>query len=324
MTIAIDVACFGELLWDFYEAEPKTDKEPIARLFRREIGGVSANVAVTLARLGIVTSVVGAVGKDKLGAALEAALAAEKIDTAHVVKLDAPTGITFVTHGQGGEASFSPYRQGTADMLLGADAVTAAMGKARFAVLSSTSMLPSMRAATEKLVTAVEKAKGTVVVDLNVRAHLWPDADQMRAAAKDLVSRAALIKASERDLNALAGKRGVTWLDDNAKHATWILTRGENGAAAVGAHGQSNSPTKRVRSVDPSGGGDAFMAGVLAVLVKAGAKPGSAEWKDGKLWSRALEIGHVLGAKAVASLGATTGLVRLEDMVGRLASAKKG
>jgi fructokinase len=323
VTTTVDVVCFGELLWDFYEAEGKGDKEPVARMFRRELGGVSANVAVGLARLGVNASVVGAVGKDKLGKALVSALEADGVSTAHVVELAAPTGITFVSQGPNGECSFVPYRKGTADLLLGAGDITSAMAKAGWVVLSSTSMLPSARPATEKFLAAAEKAKATVVVDLNVRAHLWPDANEMRSAVKDLVAHAALIKGSERDLNALAGKRGVTWLDDHAKHATWILTRGDNGAAAIGVHGQSNAPTKRVRSVDVSGAGDAFMAGVLAVLVKAGARPGNAEWKDGKVWSRALEVGQLLGAKAVTALGATTALVRLEDVKARLSSGAK-
>ena len=323
MSTAIDVVCFGELLWDFYEADSRADMDPIARQFRREIGGASANVAVALARLGIRVAVAGGIGDDKLGAALEGALSAEGIDTSRIVRLAASTGITFVTQTATGEASFVPYRSGTADALLGAGDITAAMAKARFAVVSSTSMLPSTRDATEKFLAAVDKAKGDVVVDLNVRAHLWADAEQMQSAVKELVARASLVKASERDLAALAGKRGISWLDENAKNATWILTRGDKGAAAVGPHGQANSSTKRVRCVDRTGAGDAFLAGALAVIVKAGAKPGGTEWKDIKLWTRALEVGHLLAARAVVAQGATVGVTRLDDVKARLLATKK-
>jgi sugar/nucleoside kinase (ribokinase family) len=319
---AIDVACFGEILWDFYEAEVKTEKEPIARQFRRELGGTSGNLAVGLARLGIKVSAVGAVGSDKLGIALEGQLAAEGVDTTHVVQIDVPTGLTFVTTNPAGEASFIPYRG--ADSKLSEDDVAPASAKARFAVVSSTGMLPSARPATEKFLAAVEKAKGTLVVDLNVRAHLWSDQDAMRAAVKSLVAKAHVVKASERDLGAVAGKRGMTWLDENAKHATWVLTRGENGAAAVGEHGQVTAATKRVRCIDRSGGGDAFAVGVLGVLVRAGARPGTPEWKDTKMWARALEVGHVLGAKAVAHLGGTVGLTNLDDVRGRLTASISG
>ena len=115
----------------------------------------------------------------------------------------------------------------------------------------------------------------------------------------------------------------MTWLEDNAKGATWVLTRGENGAACVGPHGQVTFPTKRVRCIDATGAGDAFMAGLVAVLVRAGAKPGSAEWKDPKLWSRAMEVGHMLGAKAISAVGATAGLGQLDDLRARMDAPKK-
>lgn len=318
-----DVACYGELLWDFFETEPKP-RDP-TRLYRREQGGASANAAIVLARLGVASSAVGGVGDDALGHALRARLEEEGVDVGHVVRAKGMrTGLTFVTRTAAGAPSFVPYREGTADMALGAAQITASAASARWALVSTTSFMPAARAATTKFLTALDKAKGALAVDLNVRAHLWTDADAMREAAAELAKRAVLVKASERDLAALAGKRGVSWLEENAKGATWILTRGENGAAAVGAHGQANAPTRRVRVVDATGAGDAFVAGVLATLVRAGAKPGAAAWKDGKLWTRALEIGHALGAKAVSAVGATSGLTQLDDVRARVDGAKKG
>lgn len=319
----VEVACFGELLWDFFEADVKMEKEPISRQFKRELGGASANVAVALARLGVKTSAVGGVGDDPLGEALRAQLAADGVDVAHVIRAKKRTGITFVSRDGNGSPTFVGYRAGTADLALDEAKVSPASGKARFGVVSSTSMVSSARPASEKFLGALEKAKGLLVVDLNVRTHLWEDADEMRAAVKDLVGNAVVVKASNSDLAAVAGKRGMSWLEENAKGATWVLTRGENGAAAVGAHGQVTSPTRRVRCVDATGAGDAFLAGVLAVLVRSGAKPGGAEWKDGKLWTRALEIGHQLGSKVVSAVGATAGLVGLDDLGGRIEASKK-
>ncbi len=324
-TSVLDVLCYGELLWDFFEADraDKADKSEGSRAFVREIGGGSANAAVVLARLGLAAGAAGGVGKDRMGEALKRALAAEGVDVSHVVSVDAPTGITFVTRDATGEPSFVPYRNGTADLVLDAARVTPAFGKARYVVVSSTSMLPPARAATEKMLAAAAKAKAVVVVDLNVRPHLWSDGEAMKRAVSELVSHAALVKGSEKDMGAIAGKRGMSWLEEHAKNITWVLTRGENGAAAVGAHGQVTAPTKRVRCIDATGAGDAFTAGVVAVLARAGAKPGSAEWKDGKLWQRALEIGHALGAKAVSAAGATAGLASIADLKARVGAAKK-
>ena len=324
VTTQSDVACFGELLWDFFEADARTDKEPIARTFRRELGGASANVATSLARLGVKTSVIGGVGDDKLGEALKALLAAEGLDVSGITRVKGTrSGITFVTRDATGEPSFVPYRQGTADLSFDESNVSAASAKVRFAVVCSTSMLPSLRAGTTKFLNALDKAKGSLILDLNVRAHLWDDEGEMRKQVAELAGRALVVKGSEKDLGALAGKRGMTWLEDHAKGATWVLTRGENGAAAVGPHGQVTFPTKRVRCIDATGAGDAFLAGMVAVLVRSGAKPGSAEWKDPKLWSRALEVGHMLGAKAISAVGAVGGMGTLDDLRSRIDAPKK-
>lgn len=324
VTTQSDVACFGELLWDFFEADAKTDKEPIARTFRRELGGASANVATILARLGVKTSAIGGVGDDKLGEALKALLAADGVDVGHIARIkNTRSGITFVTRDAAGEPTFVPYRQGTADLAFDGSHVSAAAAKVRFAVVCSTSMLPSLRAGTIKFLDALQKAKGSLIVDLNVRQHLWEDVESMRAQTAELASRAVVVKGSEKDLGALAGKRGMTWLEDHAKGATWVLTRGENGAAAVGPHGQVTFPTKRVRCIDATGAGDAFLAGMVAVLVRSGAKPGSAEWKDPKLWTRALEVGHMLGAKAISAVGAVGGMGQLDDLRTRIDTPKK-
>jgi fructokinase len=324
VTTQSDVACFGELLWDFFEADAKTDKESIARTFRREMGGASANVSAILARLGVKVAAIGGVGDDKLGDTLKAQLAAEGVDVASIARIkNARTGITFVTRDAAGEPTFVPYRVGTADLAFEESHVSAGAAKVRYAVVCSTSMLPALRPATIKFLNALDKAKGSLIVDLNVRAHLWDDAETMRTATAELASRAVVVKGSEKDLGALAGKRGMTWLEDHAKGATWVLTRGENGAACVGPHGQVTFPTKRVRCIDATGAGDAFLAGLVAVIVRSGAKPSSAEWKDPKLWSRALEVGHQLGAKAISAVGAVAGIGPLDDLRARIDSGQK-
>ena len=131
----MDVLCFGELLWDLYEAEQRGDKEPIARQFRRELGGTAANVAVALARLGIKAGVAGAVGADKLGAALDAQLSSDGVDTSNVVEVSgASTSVVFVMTSATGEPTFTPHRG--ADLQLTEKDITPAMGKAKVSVIS--------------------------------------------------------------------------------------------------------------------------------------------------------------------------------------------
>jgi fructokinase len=324
MSDAIDVSCFGEVLFDAFEADAKTATFPASRGFRLEQGGAPANLATGLARLGVRASIVGAVGADKFGEGLLSMLESDGVVTDHVQKLKARTGLAFVFRNEKGEPSFLFYREKTADMLLTESHVSAAAAKAKFGVVGTSTLIgKELHEATYKFADLVKKAKGTLVVDLNVRAHLWSNETEMKKQCAELVGRADVVKAAERDLEALAGKRGISWLESHAKQATWLLTRGENGAAAVGKHGQVTSPTKRVRCIDATGAGDAFLAGALAVLVSADASPKTASWNDGKLWSRALEAGHMMGAKAVSSVGAVTGLIALDDVKAKMTAAKR-
>jgi sugar/nucleoside kinase (ribokinase family) len=134
----------------------------------------------------------------------------------------------------------------------------------------------------------------------------------MDRAAQALVARAALVKASDADLHALAGEAArLRWLERHAPRASWIVTRGAGVASAIGDHGQVALPAIRGRCVDPTGAGDAFLAGSLATLLAAGAAPGSAAWREPAVWRAALRAGHILGRKAVSRPGAVAGLVRL-------------
>jgi fructokinase len=324
MADKIDCACFGEILWDIFE-ESREPKEPIGKVFRRELGGAPANVAVGLARLGFSASVIGGVGEDKFGDALRGFLANEGVETKYVARLPNRTGITFVTRSDKGEPSFLFYRHDTADVALRAEHVPPAAAKATFGLVgTSTVMTPTLKEATTKFIDALEKAKGDLIVDLNVRSHMWGDDARMKKEIGELASRAKIVKASEGDLGQLAGKRGLSWLEEHAKGAVWLLTRGENGAAAVGPHGQVTAAPKRVRSIDATGAGDAFLAGAVGVLVTAGARSGNAQWNDPKIWQRVLEVGHMMGAKAVSAVGAVTGLVHLEEAKTKIAGSKKG
>jgi fructokinase len=308
----LDVVCFGEILWDVFEAQAR-GREPIARTFRRELGGAPANVATGLARLGVRAAIVGGVGRDRFGDALRAHLEADGVDSRFVIPLPSRTGLAFVVRDGRGEPSFIFYRHESADLAIRARHITPAMGRARWALVgTSTLMTRDLAGATARFLEVAEKAGAAIVVDLNVRAHLWSGRAAMLRAIVPLVGRAALVKASDADLDALAGRtNGLRWLERFAPGATWLVTRGAGRASAIGSHGQVHAPAARTRCVDATGAGDAFIAGALATLVAARAMPGSAAWSEAKVWTAALRVGHMMGKKAVSAPGAVRGLTRL-------------
>ncbi|HXN32974.1 MAG TPA: carbohydrate kinase [Polyangiaceae bacterium] len=308
-----EVVCFGEILWDIFEARAR-GSEPISRAFRRELGGAPANVATGLARLGVRTAVVGGVGRDRFGEALVAHLRGDGVDVRAVVKLPNRTGLTFVVRDAHGEPEFIFYRHESADVSIRAEHITPAMGRALWAVVgTSTLMTRDLARATARFVDSAKQAGAHLLVDVNVRAHLWPDRRAMQKAIASLVGRASLVKASDADLRALDGgasdpSRPIRWLERHASGASWLVTRGSGMASAIGEHGAVHVPAERARCVDATGAGDAFIAGSLATLVAARAVPGSTAWRDAAVWRAALRAGHIMGKKAVSRAGAVAGL----------------
>jgi fructokinase len=309
----LDVICFGEILWDLFEMGRPRQGEPIARAFRRELGGAPANVATGLARLGVRAGVVGGVGRDRFGDALVAHLRNDGVTVRFVQRLPNRTGLAFVVRDARGEPDFVFYRHETADLAVVAEHVTPAMGRARWVLVgTSTLMTSELARATDRFLDVAEAARASVFVDLNVRPHLWPDRASMQGPIAALVRRATVIKASDADLRAL-GERGSGrgWLERNAPRATWIITRGAGRASAIGPHGDIDVAALRGRCVDATGAGDAFIAGALSTLIAARAGPGSAAWVDPDLWRLALRVGHIMGKKAISRPGAVAGLVNL-------------
>jgi fructokinase len=323
----LDVVCFGEILWDLFEVRSRAPRgaEPIAREFRRELGGAPANVATGLARLGVRAAVVGGVGRDLFGEALVAHLASDRVDTHFVVKLPERTGLTFVTHDAAGEPRFLFYRRDSADLSVRARHVVPAMGRSRWALVgSSTLMTRELARATARFLDVAERAGASIFVDLNVRAHLWPSRGAMERAIGALVERAAVVKASDADLRAVSrGASSLRWLEGHAPQATWLVTRGAGVASAIGPHGSVDASALRARCVDATGAGDAFIAGALATLVAAKAVPWSAPWFEPRVWRTALRAGHMMGKKAVSRPGAVAGLVDLGPVRAVVGSARR-
>ena len=308
------VACFGEVLWDVFELDAPL-RTSGAR-FVREIGGAPANVATVLARLGIDVRLVGGVGKDRFGTSLRDALRDEGIRVEHLLALPNRTGLAFVRSDERGEPSFLFYRHDTADVAFTRAHVTPVMGNARYGLVgTSTLMTAGLRGATDAFVRHLRAAGGALVVDLNVRAHMWDDHDLMRQRVGALARRASIVKASGSDIVALGGslKRGESWLREHAPRAVHVHTRGKGDSFVEGPFGKIVVPVvdPEAPCVDATGAGDAFIAGVLARLVRSDAFPGTQAYADVSVWHEALTLGHRLGEKAIAKPGAVKGILAL-------------
>jgi ribokinase len=82
---------------------PRAGETVTGGTFARHHGGKGGNQAVAAARAGAATALIGAVGEDDFGTDAIEALAAEGIDTTHVNRVPAATGVAVIVVGEDGE-----------------------------------------------------------------------------------------------------------------------------------------------------------------------------------------------------------------------------
>jgi fructokinase len=273
----------GELLIDFVSVTTGTSIKD-APAFTKAPGGAPANVAVGVRRLGRTSGFIGKVGRDDFGLFLGETLAREGVDTRGVRYEDkARTMLAFVSLRPDGEREFMFYRHPSADMLLDPGEVDASViREARVFHHGSISLItePS-RSATLAAVEAARASGALVSYDPNLRLPLWPTPDEARATILAAARWADLIKVSEEELAFLTGADDVADGVRRLRRAVpaecaIVVTRGRLGCALAvgGPSGRSECgglwlevPGFDVRTVDTTGAGDAFVAGLLVGLV---------------------------------------------------------
>lgn len=239
---------------------------PVTRRIER-LGGKSANHALGLHQLGVTTAVVGVVGTDHTGTEVLDEAARDGLDMSGVTR----RGKTALLVDVVDDAGRRLLEDVPASALLGADDIVQAAPLFHDAdVVSLQLQQPS-----DALLTAAHLGKSNgarVVLD----GATTTDRDALLALAD-------LVRADATETGILTGTEVTSRAD--AAHATdWILAQGPE-LAAVTVPGEGDYvawqtgtiflPYSDVHVVDPTGAGDAFLAGLVAALIH-GATPSEA------------------------------------------------
>jgi ribokinase len=238
-------------------------------------GGSAANTARWLARLGVRTSLVAAIGRDPVGRALVDAIRADGVIPRVVRVAGRPTGRIGVLVGPGGERSFVADR-GAADLLAPADLQAAWFRGVDAVHLPAYSLLGEPLGLAGRSSVELGRAEGArISLDL---ASIAPLLARGRRAARQLVTslRPDILFATQSEAQALIGRYAVEELLDFAALA--VVKRGAEGATLL-VRGPDDTrlrvevATTSVATPDSTGAGDAFDAGFLAsylVAIRAG------------------------------------------------------
>ena len=241
--------------------EPATDVP--GRVHLRQ-GGSAANTARWLGRLGTRTQLVCAVGRDRAGRALVAAVRSDGVVVRGPRVAGAPSGRIGVLVAPGGERSFVADR-GAADHLAAADLRAAWFTGIDVVHLPAYSLLGASLGPAGRRAIALARAAGALVtLDL---ASSGPLLARGRLAARDLIRAAApdIVFATTAEADALLGSSSVANLLQFAPAA--VIKRGAQGATIVARDGRDqlrfDVATRPIAAPDTTGAGDAFDAGFI-------------------------------------------------------------
>jgi fructokinase len=312
----VDVVTFGELLIDFVSTESGVSLVE-APAFVKAAGGAPANVAVGLARLGVSSGFMGKVGNDDFGHFLAQTLAGNAVDTSALLFSDeARTALAFVSLRGDGERDFMFYRHPSADMLIRPEEIDHDyIGSAKVFHYGSISLIsePS-RSATLAAVEGAREHGLMISYDPNLRLALWPSAEAARQGMLAGWPFAHVAKVSREELAFLSGvlslpKGGQSDLTTAAAQL-WheqlrllVITDGPDGCHYVTADAQGHVPGYRVETVDTTGAGDGFVAGLLAGLLAS-----ESAWERIPALEDTLRLANAVGALTTTQRGAIPAL----------------
>jgi fructokinase len=296
-----EIVCLGEILIDMFPAELGRALVEVSA-FKPKPGGAPANVAVAAARLGAHAAFVGKVGDDAFGHFLASVLEREGVDTRGLCYDDeARTTMAFIAMPDPNHSEYVFYRNPGADTLLRPGDLNAEMlAAARVFHFGSLSLTHEpARSATVEAVRIVREAGGLVSFDVNYRPSLWRSPAEAVERITAAVPLADLVKVNDIELALLTGT-GDLEIGSRALLARGprlcVVTLGPDGSYFQAQSGGGLVPGFPVNTVDATGCGDAFLAGLLWQLVQKGRKA----------FSPARLPGIVRYANAVGALTAQT------------------
>ncbi len=316
----MDILCLGELLIDMFPAEIGRGMTEVSA-FRPKPGGAPANVAVAAARLGAQSGFIGKVGEDTFGRYLESVLKDEGVDTQGMCfAADARTTLVFIAMPDVHSAEFVFYRNPGADMLLQPEELPVSLLQSTtWLHFGSLSLIDEpIRSATIQAVEIAHEAGALISFDVNYRPALWSSEEQAHQRVTAMLPHVDLVKVNQMELALITGseelENGSQILLSHGPKLC-VVTLGAEGSYFHNSQYGSFVPGFDVETVDATGCGDAFVAGLLTQLVATHSR--TPEFSAGQLKS-ALRYANAVGALTALTQGVIPALPYANQVEGFL------
>jgi sugar/nucleoside kinase (ribokinase family) len=260
-------------------------------------GGCAANVANALGKLGRRAAVMGRVGVDAFGEHCVAEIQASHVDTAGIMRTrEASTSATFVAIGSDGERAFFHIIGANALFSL-ADIDLDVVRQAKVLLVAGTFVLPALDGEpTAQLFRLAKEAGLTTVLDTVYNDRVAEPLAVLAPALPHLDYFVPNLTEAELVTGARGPRAAAEVLLGRGCRCV-VIKLGEEGVYCLtGAGEEFRVPAYRVKVVDATGAGDAWVAGFLTGLL------------EGWPLEEALLFGNAVGAQAVQTVGCTTGI----------------
>lgn len=321
-----DVVALGELLIDFTPAGKSENGNPI---FERNPGGAPANVLAALSNFGKKTGFLGKVGTDMFGDYLKGVLQDRGIDTTGLLQTEKyNTTLAFVQLDERGDRTFSFYRNPGADLMLYPYEVNKEMiANCKVFHFGSVSMTGNPAREATLAAASYAKEQGKIIsYDPNLRELLWENEVEARKYMLEGLPYADILKISEEELSFLIGEisleAGAKLLQEQFQISLVVVTRGAKGCYYRMGMLDGYAAAYEVNTVDTTGAGDAFTAGLLNKLIDKNLNITALNQQE---LAECIAFATVVGSLATTKKGAIPAMPTLEAVLeGVTAYGKSG
>jgi len=262
-----------------------------------EVGGGGTNVALGLKRLGVLARPLSVVGDDDWGGWIKKNLKREGLEIEGIKKITGRTAMSVVLVAYDGGRSIITQR-GVGDKMGAEDLDWKTLEKADWVQVSSlggnTTLLEDivLYAASKKIKIGLNPGKKELE-EKKTLLSLLPKVEYLNLNHMEAVLFWGGKYGEEKQMASKFLQAGVRLV---------TITDGKKGAGLLSEEGWIKAESYKTTSVDDTGAGDAFTAGVVAGLL------------DEKPLEEVLKMGLANGASVVTELGAKKALLRGEEM----------
>lgn len=311
------VFTIGEALIDFI---PEQTGRPLKEVtgFKKAAGGAPANAACAVSLLGGRSAFIGKLGMDAFGDFLLETLGQAGVDTSRVLRTsEANTALAFVSLSADGSRDFSFYRSPSADMLLTEEEIDPLwFHEGDVLHFCSVDLIEApVKYAHSKAIQSAKVSGAFISFDPNVRLPLWESGELCRQTILEFIPQCHLLKVSSDELAFITGieeeQEAVKSLfvgevvhvvyTKGAEGAVWYMRGGEH-ASVEGC---------KVKTVDTTGAGDAFIGALLMQLAESGCGFREITLEHAK---KMLVFANAAAALSTAKLGAIDSLPRRNEV----------